>query len=345
MNGKDRPDQDLAQHAIDAAAWCVSLKEGKNGDAEVDAWLAWMQADPRHAQSFIEMADLCEDLGRLDEVSHRSLVMEFASPASTVRTKPAGARRWMKLTAAAAILGSLLVGGLYFSPRVERQDYASAHGRNEQIALSDGSRIALGASSRLEVRFSADERGIDLKDGEAHFSVAHNSRRPFIVDAGKITVRAVGTAFDVRRVGDRVTVTVTEGRVRIGSRGSLLGRKAPEVVEAGAGQQVIYDPESASIRVADVGSRAMPGWLGGNTTLEFVGEPLHAVVVAINRYSQRPVRIADARAARFVYTGTVRMDRLDSWAHGLQSAFPLHADETPGGIVISAAADESGQQR
>ena len=57
------------------------------------------------------------------------------------------------------------------------------------------------------------------RSGEAYFTVAKNPGRPFVVAAGGVGVRAVGTAFNVRLDSDAVEVLVTEGRVQVSRSG------------------------------------------------------------------------------------------------------------------------------
>src|SRR5260370_1274200 len=83
------------------------------------------------------------------------------------------------------------------------------------------------ATCGADFRLGDRRGGVRLTRGEAHLAVAKDSSRPFIVTAGGVSVRAVGTAFNVRRVEQRVEVFVTEGKVRIDSAAkgeSLLPR-------------------------------------------------------------------------------------------------------------------------
>ncbi|MEJ1961315.1 MAG: FecR domain-containing protein [Gammaproteobacteria bacterium] len=72
--------------------------------------------------------------------------------------------------------------------------------------MRDGSAITLNTDSQLRVALTEAERRVDLKQGEAFFEVAKDSTRPFVVEAGRKRVVAVGTKFSVRRDGDFVEV-------------------------------------------------------------------------------------------------------------------------------------------
>ena len=56
----------------------------------------------------------------------------------------------------------------------------------QRARLDDGSTLELNAASAVRVQFTASERHVQLEAGEAHFAVAHDTARPFIVSAGGI---------------------------------------------------------------------------------------------------------------------------------------------------------------
>jgi len=81
--------------------------------------------------------------------------------------------------------------------------------------LPDGSIAELKEGTEISHDFSGHFRRVNLRRGEAHFQVAKNAERPFVVNAGGVEVRAVGTAFSVQLDQTAVGVLVTEGRVSV----------------------------------------------------------------------------------------------------------------------------------
>src|SRR5205807_1325966 len=106
--------------------------------------------------------------------------------------------------------------GLWGRPQV----YATAIGEQRSVVLKDGSMIQLNSRSRVEVRYTDHDRKIALKEGQALFTVARDTQRPFLVSAGDTAVRAVGTQFDVNRLETEIVVTVLEGKVAVESPGT-----------------------------------------------------------------------------------------------------------------------------
>jgi transmembrane sensor len=212
------------------------------------------------------------------------------------------------------------------------QVYSSEVAARRDITLVDGTTVTLGGATTLTAQFSRDQRQVELAQGEAFFQVAHNAGRPFVVNAGKLAIHDVGTAFDVRRTGDHVTIAVTEGRVRIFNRADRAG----DGLEAVAGQLVSYDPARAALSVSSTDLARATAWR--NDRLEFDNESLAVVVANINRYRVRPVRIADPYLESLTFTGTVKTDAIDDWLHALPQVLPVKVRDAGSQTILSDAA-------
>jgi len=330
---RNRFDPSSAAPLRAAADWWVRLRDPRRGAHAEEQWLEWSGRDPRHADAFARVSELGAQLGSLDGEARQGLVREFA---------PARApRRWPYAIAASFLLAAVAAGALLRDRlrdgAVESARYATAIAADREIALPDGSQIALGGATQLTTRYTRARRDVDLGAGEAYFQVAHDTARPFIVAAGKISIRAVGTAFNVRRTGERVTIAVAEGRVRVaGSGGAAIGKaSAADALEAVAGQQISYDPRASGLTVSAIPPARAASWR--EHRLEFVNEPLDSVVANINRYSPRPLVLADARIGTLAFTGTVDPGALDAWLRALPKILPVRVGGDARQVTISAA--------
>jgi transmembrane sensor len=85
------------------------------------------------------------------------------------------------------------------------------------LVFSDGSRAhAVSADMRIETTSqSASRVEARLTAGAARFDVVHNPAREFIVQAGSVNIRVLGTVFTAAREGARVHVAVMVGRVQV----------------------------------------------------------------------------------------------------------------------------------
>ena len=75
------------------------------------------------------------------------------------------------------------------------QHYATAATRQQQVALVDGSVVNLNVGTDVQVALTPSARRVTLTAGEAHFAVAHDTARPFIVTAGGVVVTSVGIGW------------------------------------------------------------------------------------------------------------------------------------------------------
>lgn len=304
-----------------AADWWVRLRDADLPDRLLLEWSDWLAADPRHEVAFARVSALAEDAAAMAPSMRERFVQRYAPAVAPAARAPR--RRFARAAAALAALVVLGAGAFVLlrpSPGLSAGHYASERAGHRDIALPDGSSIEMGGATSVTARYGRDERAIDLDAGEAFFRVAH-AERPFVVNAGPLRIRDLGTAFNVRRTGDRVTVAVTEGRVRVSPSGA---HDDDGTVELGAGREVSFDSATQAMRILDVDPATATAWRGHR--LAFVDEPLASVVDNVNRYSARPIRILDPSLGRLTFTGTVQVDTIDSWVSALPRVFPLRVD-------------------
>lgn len=302
-----------------AANWVLRLRAPNLDQNTATQWLEWCEADPRNRAAFEAMAEFWEVSGDLDSRA-------FASDLATAANDDMPEKRYRVLTAVAALFLAMLVAVTVWrlalpSDSNQQSQIATLEtplGQSQATTLEDGSRIEIGGRSILSVRFSRERRGVVAESGEAFFTVAHESDRPFVVEAGPVTVTAIGTAFSVQREGNWVTVGVTQGTVEI--RVSSADQPGT-VLRASAGHKIRYDGNT----LTQISEPALVGdsapWSEGR--LEFRDEPLWLVVSRINRYSRVQIEISDTAIAELRITTTVYDDRVDAWLDSLSQALPI----------------------
>jgi transmembrane sensor len=203
-----------------------------------------------------------------------------------------------------------------------------------ELRLSDGSTVILDGQAQISVAMSSGLRRVTLSAGEAHFDVAKDPARPFIVTAGGVEVRAVGTAFAVRHEAAAVDVLVTEGKVAVSRAAG-----APAFVEAGNGVLVPLapDPTDALPVVRPVPKPEQAGRLAWRLPhLKFSATPLAEAVAVFNRHaplSGSPQLSVDPTLAGLQISGTLRADDLDSLLVLLRNDFGLVAEAVSAGTV------------
>jgi transmembrane sensor len=216
---------------------------------------------------------------------------------------------------------------------------------NERMALRDGSVVELKDGSRVVVEFSASERRVRLT-GEAHFQVAKDAKRPFIVDANGVTVRAVGTAFNVRIDTGAVQVVVTEGKVSVAAPPAKVGAtsaaeaSAPALVTAGQQATVsLGEVEARPARVSDVSEAEVAEALEWQAPrLQFFETPLSIAVAEFNARNRVQMSLAQEELGTIPIGGTFRVDNVDGFVRLLEVTLELKAARRgDNGIVLMRA--------
>lgn len=261
-------------------------------------------------------------------------------PLDTAVTRRQGRKRRVRRLAAAVAAVSVLGITLYQFGPWENPDaptqlavFETAAAEHRDVLLADGSRVSLGGRSLISVSFTEARRNVVLERGEAYFDVAENRRRPFVVHAGSKSIRAVGTAFNVAKYKDKVTVTVTEGRVIVAEPETAVpvNQPAADTRSLVAGQEARYDANTTELPVKQVDTSVATAWRDG--MLKYMAEPLSAVVRDVNRYSAETVVVIDADAGRLSFTGTVFQNAIDDWLSSLEQAFPVEVDAQANGDI------------
>ena len=299
-----------------AARWVMRMDRGALAEAEQRELDAWLETDSRHRGAFIRAQAIWFDMDRMAALGARELMSEPQPrwTAATLRRAAAIAVCVLGLTLASVGVSSRYLAGRESTDR----------GETRRLTLDDGSALALNTQSVVQVKFDDDLRRIVLRQGEASFQVAHDEQRPFLVQAGDVWVRAVGTAFNVRMKPDGVEVTVTEGIVDV-MRGDDPN-KVPvkrvhhnEEVIAQATQPIEVEPLTDEVIARRL------AWQEGR--LIFEGERLAAAVAEVNRYSPVIVVIDDPDLAQKAFIGTFKIGDARGFAHAAAAAFNMRVVE------------------
>ncbi len=279
----------------EAAAWADLTRRGGLDAVQADRLKAWLDADPRR-QALLNAHE--QVLG--DPALAAAIRAIEAAPA---RAKRPPAFLWGAAATAAAAVIAVAVWTIDRLPA--RQTLTTPFGQAAELTLKDGSEGHLNGGGDLRTEYGRGRRDVYLK-GEAYFSVAHDSTRPFSVHTADYRVTALGTRFNVdERTQGAFEVRVTEGRVEVVSladpaRRAVLEAGSRFVVRDGAARVVGAEPASAPA--------VEPDWIGG--WIDADDMPLSDLVLALER--QTPglkVRFDDPAMARRRISGRFPANR------------------------------------
>ncbi|HEX2933786.1 MAG TPA: FecR domain-containing protein [Bacteroidales bacterium] len=140
--------------------------------------------------------------------------------------------------AAAAVLILFVAGvGYWITTKNNIQSYTTAKNEQKQVNLKDGTIILLDAATSITVAegFNKENRTVTMTQGKASFTIEHQDNLPFIVEMGKVYVKDIGTAFDIKIDQNQIMVAVTSGVIMFNKQNSSENK------ELKAGSSLIYD--------------------------------------------------------------------------------------------------------
>jgi transmembrane sensor len=325
----------------EAAAWIWRMESGADSGADPEGFEAWLREDPRHRRAVDELSKVWEDLDGLAETRHGEKfvpLIDTAAPAAA-----SGGNSWWVGLAAAAVLVIAVASGLWLHRGSESQTLATAVGQHRSITLADGTIVALNTNTIVETNLGHRSRDIYLRKGEAHFEVARDRSRPFLVHAGDAVVRAVGTEFEVRVRTDRhVDVLVTEGRVEVQPEvpnpeprvatvhGEPLAVVTVHAVSAGE-KLSTATTDYAVVPVSPEQLSSDLAWREG--AVVFDSEPLSDAIAEIQRYTDARIIISDPGIAALPVGGRFKTDDLQGFLDGLETALPVKIRRTADGLI------------
>ena len=340
MSESDAANPDLDAIEQIAATWVPRISAGLSANEEAEL-ADWLHADPRHERALREHQQAWE---RFAPLAQMGLAEDASLPQARV-TSSANIVRFLvpALVAAAAIAFGFFVLRTPTAAPTPMMGAAMVP-LCEQRTLADGSVVELNRGAAIAVALIPGQRRVQLLRGEAHFKVAKDAARPFVVSTGGVEVRAVGTAFNVRFDPAAVEVVVTEGSVQVQPVAATAGPAAPRLatqiepslVEAGQRAFVSLAPSAPPPVVATLSSVELEARLAWQPTLlDFDDVPLADIVADFNR--RNPVRLVvdDPTLGRLRLTATFRSDNMGGFVRLMESNYGVRAElRGPSEIVL-----------
>ena len=212
-----------------------------------------------------------------------------------------------------------------------------AQGERESIPLTDGSQLELNSGACVSTEIAAERRTVKLESGEVIFQVAHDPRRPFVVEAGPISIEVIGTAFDVARTQFSTRVAVIEGAVQIPSRGTN-----PPPLTALQLMDVPDDPGQARVRkpITPSDLERMTAWAHD---IEFHNQPLKEVMDEFARRQHIQVEFAEPRIGEVRISGEFHVTDVEGFLSLLKlRCIQSRYDKAAQRITLARGADKPG---
>jgi transmembrane sensor len=332
----------------EAAAWFVEFRSGEPDGAARAQFLEWLAQSPQHIQAYLEVSGAWADLPARDPerridisglIDRARAEPDVVTPAHWKTSAPTErdiqarhriGRRGVRVAIAAAALVCVLALS-WMSVTQRGEAYVTGIGEQRTLHLADTSEVELNTRSEVRVRLLRHRRDLVLAAGEALFHVAKDPQRPFIVHAGDLEIRAVGTEFDVYRKPAATLVTVVEGRISV-RRANPGNGQSTTPLEIPAGEQSIITANGMSMpRVVNTDDAT--AWI--HRQLRFEETPLSEVAAELNRYNTRPLTVESAELQDLKISGLYSSTDPTSLLNFLRAQPSITVTETEKGTRIS----------
>lgn len=309
-NSKYFADISLSDEAIDRI---VHLSSGRATEQDHLQFANWRHQSPQHEMAAQEAEALWHGI----DTAGKNIRKSTKQRNITRRTLLGFAAI---MTSGAALHQSGLIG-----PRLYA-DYVTTTGEQRSITLIDGSTVLLNAGSALSVNITNKERRLTLHEGQALFTVAKDSVRPFIVVAQNGQTRALGTVFDVDIQPRQVAVTVVEGTVGI-TTDTKLKPVDKNIVVMQANSRIHYQ-ESGFVSAPEyVDSDMETAWRRGK--LIFNARPLGDVIAELERYRAGKIILIGQQLQSLQITGVFDLTQPEEILVAIETTLPVSVTRLP----------------
>jgi transmembrane sensor len=299
---------------VQAAQWIVRKRNGLAVE-EADELARWLEVDDANRDAFERLSMMSDALDRAVQRGAAGAIL------GEVRLRGEYRRfRQRTLLAAVAVVAIALSAGYW----ARTKDAAGARlpapvwaESNSLWKLPDGSIAEMDQGAEIAVRYESGVRKVELLRGEAVFHVEKDPARPFLVLAGRVEVKALGTAFSVRLDPDRVSILVTEGKVWVEDAVLIAGQEG--VVDVSGSQ-------APAIKVRSMSLTEMKSQLAWRIPrLEFDGLALGQAVERMNRQNRLQIRIEDDATRNIRISGAFMPDDPETFARLVAETFNLES--------------------
>ncbi len=260
------------------------------------------------------------------------------------------------ISSVAAILAGVFLLGRYLpfsrseNKLVSQPAYTeikSPYGSKSEIKLPDGTRVILNAGSEMTYNndYNSTNRNVSLT-GEAYFKVARNETVPFIVNAGTISIKALGTEFNVKAYADEnvIETTLITGKITITCEGTVNANQNIDLIpnqkaiifkdEQGFRLEDLKDYDSATINLVplqpilsniliapQVNIDQVVAWTEGKLILR--GESLDRLCVELVRKYNVTVVFREEEIKKFRFTGVLLDETLEQVLNAISLTAPI----------------------
>lgn len=313
----------------------VKYLVGEATPAEAEAIQNWLAADKANQQEYENFKLIWDESQQIagtrnvDEDAafirlQNRLNKEAASVAKVRKMKP---RYWVGL--AASVLLVCTVAWLTVSRYYENGSIAvvkiDSHDKTRVAALPDGSEVTLNSHSTLiyPEKFTGKIRPVTML-GEAFFKVSPDKTKPFIIKVNGVTVRVVGTSFNVKSRGGKTQVIVETGIVNVSEKSKNINLNP--------GEKVLVTKKDGLQAKENIRGKLYNYYV----THELVCDetPLHELVASLNEVYGTHISIGNKAIENLPITTVFKDQALDDVLLVIKETLKVKVEKGKKGIVL-----------
>jgi len=313
-------ENNIAQIKMEAALWIVKCDhQSLQTNPE---FINWFNTSDKHKQIFESLSQNWQTLECLSDESRLSEVPDKVTPLTFKRALKVK-RTPVKLVSYMALVASIFFFSIiYFNidTKYYSQNYKTEVAQQAHFDLPDGSSLWLNAKSEVLVYFDDDRRQITILKGDAHFDVAKDKQRPFIVSYEQHQFIALGTAFTIN-TRPFLQLAVTEHTVKVNYK------HINRVIQEGYITEFNEYWQTATV------IQSQPNWR--EVKLNFKARHLKDVLTQIQPYISERIKLLNQDMAYELISGTVNLEKPEQALKLITSGLGLEVTNENNLIILN----------
>lgn len=241
--------------------------------------------------------------------------------------------RFMRFVKYAAIIAIIFSTGLILMNGINKIESSSViatiphellipRGSMGEMVLPDGTRVWINSDSKITYYsdYNKNNRQIFL-EGEAYFQVAKDKNRPFIVHADDLSIRAVGTAFNVFTSKGVIETSLDEGCVELTRK---LYNEEPLVMSPG--EKAIFNKENQTLKVGKTDVKTLTSWRNKKWVIRSM--QLADLLERLERRYDVNIDVVDPNILKTTVSASFINEDIQQIMNGLASALDFNIEQT-----------------
>lgn len=239
-------------------------------------------------------------------------------------------------------LGLWLFSGVEEAQPSGRVEIVAERGVRKQLVLPDGTKVWLNADSRLSydgMLETGDTRNVRL-EGEAYFDVTRNRNRPFIITTDKISIKVLGTTFNVKAYPEeaKAEATLISGEIELtvndrpkekilmepNEKVAVVDHPLPEAQSDGPDEKRLTLTIGSLSKVQVDDQEYIEETLWVENKLMIKNETMEEIVPKLERWYNVDITLRDPRIRAYRYTATITEENIGDVLEAMQLIKSFH---------------------